>query len=119
MPFVFYYYGEKFVSLSLSRRLSPPTRLLSSDAFSSHLFRTRIRSYSTFSPTGKPTTTPTPAPIDAEKTHQGDQRVQPTRAQSRHSVDEFEQEFGEEAGMEEQRAQDAELERRRSGLNVV
>jgi len=36
-----------------------------------------------------------------------------------HPVDGYRQEFGEEAGMEEQRAQDHELERRRSGINVV
>ncbi|KAL7415199.1 major facilitator superfamily domain-containing protein [Mrakia frigida] len=93
MPFVFFYYGE------------------------------RIRGLSSFSPTGKPAplaSSLASSPTDAEKsdsTHP--HRLQPMQSRPEHRVDELGQEFGEEAGMEEQRAQDLEFERRRSGINVV
>lgn len=127
MPFVFFYYGERFV---VSPFCQPAALRLVVEGTRTQtlwsLFLTffhRIRGLSSFSPTGKPAplaSSLASSPTDAEKsdsTHP--HRLQPMQSRPEHRVDELGQEFGEEAGMEEQRAQDLELERRRSGINVV
>lgn len=73
----------------------------------------RIRGMSSFSPTGKPAPAPTPnekAPIGHDL----------EAVMSRHTVNELERQFSNDAGMEEQRFSDLALERKRTeGHNAV
>ena len=71
---------------------------------------------SSFSPTGKPAPPPAPNADPNEKAPMGHDLE---AVMSRHTVNELERQFSNDAGMEEQRFQDLALERKKSGVNIV